>query len=77
MNYERTEMNEQMKYKQITDDPMGQITDKRGYAQRWGLCVRTINNLIDRGLPHLKIGARRVRIDVAEADAWMRRTYGN
>jgi hypothetical protein len=52
------------------------ITDKRGYAQRWQFSPRHVDNLIARGLPHLKIGKRRVRILIDEADSWMRQTYG-
>jgi len=48
-----------------------QITDKRGYAARWRFSVRHMDNLLAQGLPHLKIGLRRVRIIVAEADRWM------
>ena len=49
-----------------------QITDKRGYGSRWQSSVRTVDNWLKAGLPHLKIGARRVRIDIPEADQWMR-----
>jgi hypothetical protein len=52
------------------------ITDKRGYAQRWQFSPRHVDNLLARGLPHLKIGKRRVRILIDEADSWMRQTYG-
>ena len=48
------------------------ITDKRGYASRWQSSVRTVDNWLSQGCPHLKIGSRRVRIKVPEADAWMR-----
>lgn len=48
------------------------IADKRSYGQRWGFSPRHIDNLLAQGLPHLKIGERRVRIIVAEADAWMK-----
>lgn len=47
------------------------ITDKRGFGQRWGFSLRHVDNLLAQGMPHLKIGLRRVRIVVAEADAWM------
>lgn len=53
----------------------GEIADKRGYAAHWMFSVRHVDNLIASGLPHLKIGKRRVRIVVAEADAWMRARY--
>jgi hypothetical protein len=52
------------------------VTDKRGYGQRWGFSVRMIDNLLAQGLPHCKVGERRVRILVPEADAWMRERYG-
>ena len=54
----------------------GEITDKKGYGRRWSFSVRHIDNLIAQGLPHLKIGERRVRIVVAEADDWMRKRFG-
>jgi hypothetical protein len=54
----------------------GQITDKRGYALRWRFSPRHIDNLIALGLPHLKIGRRRVRILIPEADQWMRQKFG-
>jgi hypothetical protein len=52
------------------------ITDKKGYGQRWHFSVRHVDNLLAEGMPHLKIGARRVRIITAEADAWMWQRYG-
>ncbi len=51
------------------------ITDKRGYGKHWGLSTRTIDNLMARGLPHLKIGPRRVRFITEEADRWMRERF--
>ena len=51
-------------------------TDKKGFAERWNLSARHINNLMDDGLPHLKIGRRRVRIVLEEADRWMKEKYG-
>lgn len=51
------------------------VTDKRGFADRWKFSVRQTDNFLAQGLPHLKIGRRRVRIIVAEGDAWMRDRY--
>ena len=53
-----------------------EITDKRGFAGRWLFSVRHVDNLLAEGLPHCKIGKRRVRIVVPEADAWMRQKFG-
>ncbi len=53
-----------------------EITDKKGYAHHWQFSVRTVDNLLSDGLPHIKYGARRVRILIPEADAWMRQKFG-
>ena len=55
---------------------VAEITDKRGYGERWKFSPRHVDNLIAQGLPHLKIGKRRVGILIAEADAWMRERFG-
>ncbi len=52
------------------------ITDKRGYARRWQFSVRTVDNLLREGLPHIKYGMRRVRIVIPEADDWMKQRFG-
>jgi hypothetical protein len=52
------------------------ITDKRGFASRWKFSARHVDSLLSQGMPHLKIGQRRVRIVVTEADAWMRQRFG-
>ena len=57
-------------------DRTPEIVDKRGFAKHWGFSPRHIDTLLARGLPHLKIGKRRVRIVVEEADAWMKEKYG-
>jgi hypothetical protein len=51
------------------------FTDKRGFAQRWQGSVRWTDGLLAQGLPHLKIGKRRVRICIAEADSWMQEQF--
>ena len=50
-------------------------TDKRGFAQRWQGSTRWVDDLLARGLPHLKIGKRRVRLCIPEADAWMQEQF--
>ena len=56
-------------------NPADTITDKRGYAARWHFSVRKIDDLLAKGLPHLAIGKRRVRICIAEADDWMQAQF--
>jgi hypothetical protein len=58
-----------------TGDKLPDIMDKRSYADRWHFSVRTIDNFLKNGLPHFKIGKRRVRICVPDADAWMRKKF--
>jgi hypothetical protein len=53
----------------------GSVTDKRGYGDRVGFSIRTIDNFLADGMPHLKVGQRRVRIFVDEADAWMKEKF--
>ena len=53
-----------------------EITGKRGFGQRWLFSPRHVDNLLKAGLPHCKIGTRRVRIVIAEADKWMLEKYG-
>jgi hypothetical protein len=54
----------------------GEITDKKGFGARWDFSVRHVDNLLRQGMPHLKIGKRRVRIITEEADSWMRERFG-
>jgi hypothetical protein len=67
------------KIEAVTFDPSQQspeaIADKRAFANRWLFSVRHVDSLLAQGLPHLKIGKRRVRIVIAEGDAWMKATF--
>lgn len=49
---------------------------KRDLAKLYSLSTRTIDNFLADGLPHLAIGARRVRIEASQAHAWMRERFG-
>jgi len=64
-------------HKPAEADATGEITDKRGFGLHWQFSTRHVDNLIAQGLPHLKIGKRRVRILIPEADAWMRQKFGH
>ena len=50
--------------------------DKTTFAKRWGFSLRTVDNFLAQGMPHLAVGRRRVRIVVMEADAWMQERFG-
>ncbi len=49
---------------------------KRELAKLYSLSTRSIDNFLAQGLPHLAIGARRVRIEASQAHAWMRERFG-
>jgi len=59
-----------------TEHLAAQVTNKRGYAERWQSSVRTVDNWIARGLPHIKLSPRMIRINIPEADAWLRQKFG-
>ena len=40
-----------------------------------GFSVRTVDNLMARGLPHCTVGKRRCRFDRAEVRDWFKQTY--
>jgi len=45
--------------------------DKRQLAGRLGVSVRTIDNLLARGLPHLKLTRKLTRFPRVAVDAWL------
>lgn len=51
--------------------------DKRAVAVlAGGFSVRWVDMQLAHGMPHLKIGPRRVRFDLAEVAAWLKERYG-
>ncbi len=50
--------------------------DKNTVAAMLHLSKRSVDNLMRRGCPHLAIGKRRVRFDLAEVAAWLKQQYG-
>ena len=49
---------------------------KRVLAAWFSICPRTVDNLIVRGMPHVKLGARKTLFDLNEVEAWLKQTYG-
>jgi hypothetical protein len=41
-----------------------------------GMSVRWVEGEMNRGMPHLRLGARRVRFDLQEVAVWLKETYG-
>ena len=44
---------------------------KKDVAQMVQLSVRSIDNFLAQGCPHLKLGKRRVRFDMIEVRQWL------
>ncbi len=51
--------------------PAPEYENKRQLAARLGVSVRTIDNLLVRGLPHLKLTRKLVRFPRAAVDEWL------
>jgi len=51
--------------------PQPEYENKRQLAARLGVSVRTIDNLLLRGLPHLKLTRKLVRFPRAVVDEWL------
>jgi hypothetical protein len=47
------------------------LTDKKGFAARWGRGKRTVEDWLRAGMPHLRLGHRSLVIRVDEADQWV------
>ena len=65
-----------MSTKQIPETGAGQppapeYENKRQLAARLGVSIRTIDNLLTRGLPHLKLTRKLTRFPRAVVDAWL------
>ena len=64
-----------MRAEEMTDTGHGQVTPeyetKEQLAQRLGISGRTVNNLMRRGLPYIRLGGKLLRFPKAIVDAWM------
>lgn len=48
-----------------------EFDDKRQLADRLGVSIRTIDNLLVHGLPHIKLTRKLTRFPRAAVDAWL------
>jgi len=62
--------------KLAASDNLPQFGDKRDVAAMARVSRRTVDNFLADGCPHIKLGARRVRFDLAEVRAWLKQKYG-
>lgn len=49
--------------------------DKRAVAAMVGMSTRWVDGELSRGMPHMKLGPRRVRFDMAEVRTWLNEKY--
>jgi hypothetical protein len=67
-------MHEHGRMKEATlDQP---ALDKDEYAKRWGISTRKLDELIQEGLPVIKLGHRTVRILTLSADSFLVKKFG-
>ena len=45
--------------------------NKKQFAERLGVSLRTVDNLLAKGMPHVKLTRKLIRIPRAAADEWM------
>jgi len=48
---------------------------KRDVAQMVQMSIRSVDNFIAQGCPHLKLGKRRVRFDMSEVRHWLMENF--
>jgi len=51
--------------------PAPRYGSKRDVAQMVQMSLRSVDNFLREGCPHLKLGKRRVRFDMAEVRQWL------
>ena len=56
--------------------PLPPVLDKEQFGERWSISTRSVDRLIDQGLPVVKLGHRTVRIVPCSADAWLVKKFG-
>ena len=55
----------------IVQAPARDYESKKQLAERLGVSVRTIDNLLPRGLPHLKLTRKLTRFPRVAVDEWL------
>ena len=54
-----------------TQTPAPEYENKRQLAARLGVSVRTIDNLLTRGLPHIKLTSKLTRFPRVAVNEWL------
>ena len=58
-----------------TDNPAN-FGSKKDVARMLQMSVRSVDNYLAAGLPHVKISSRRVRFDLPECRQWFKDLFG-
>jgi excisionase family DNA binding protein len=53
-------------------DPDKTFGDKEAVARMLGVTTKTVQNLMARGMPHIRLGSRRTRFDLPEVRKWIK-----
>lgn len=62
---------------EAAENSMARLGDKRAVAEMaGGMSVRWVDSQLAAGMPHVRIGTRRVRFDLAEVREWLKSKYG-
>jgi hypothetical protein len=57
--------------------PLAPYGDKRDVARLADMrSLRWVDDQLTKGMPHLRLGKRRVRFDLEEVRAWLKERYG-
>jgi hypothetical protein len=51
------------------------LGDKRSVADMAQMSVRWVDTQLAKGMPHLKLGKRRIRFDMDEVKGWLVKEY--
>ncbi|HUZ06564.1 MAG TPA: hypothetical protein VMV89_03665, partial [Candidatus Paceibacterota bacterium] len=57
-----------------TDNP-ATFGSKKDVARMLQMSVRSVDNFLAKGLPHVKISSRRVRFDLPECRLWFKEQF--
>jgi excisionase family DNA binding protein len=64
-------IDEQKNSTAVCNAPIRDYENKQQFAERLGVSLRTVDNLIAKGMPHVKLTRKLIRIPRAAADEWI------
>jgi excisionase family DNA binding protein len=63
--------NESTEPRNSHQEPVRDYENKKQFAERLGISLRTVDNLLAKGMPHVKLTRKLIRIPRAVADEWL------